>query len=918
MGADWSPVGQIFWYTLHSSNPKYDLMDLKSIEDWTLEKQFKSVPNVVDVSSFGGTTREYQVRIDPAKLIAYGLNLPQVEQQLANNNVNAGGSFVEAGLQQINVRAVGLYTDVDDIAQTVLKTQNGTPVRVRDVAIVTQAPKIRLGQIGKAIHRVDGTVVDNDDVVEGIVLLRKGANADETLVAIHNKVNELNEKILPPGVKIVPFLDRSDLLKLTTHTVMHNLVEGVLLVSVILFFFLGNFRGALIVALTIPFSLLFASICLDLNKIPANLLSLGALDFGMVVDGTVVIIENIVRHFSLTNNLHKTPLEKIRDAVMEVLRPVFYARAIIITAYLPIFTLQSVEGRLFKPMAWTVSFALLGALLFCILIAPVLALLQFSHGVKEWRNPVMEFLRDWYRGAVRWGIEHRLVTVGVGVGAFLVAVFLMVSGVIGSEFLPHLDEGAIWVRGTLAPSTGPTEATRVANQTRAILASFPEVKQVVSQVGRPDDGTDATGFFNTEYFVDLKPKNNWRPVFHEDKDELIGAMDRELDKIPGALWNFSQPISDNMEEAVSGVKGELAIKLYGEDLRVLEEKGDEVVNVMRHVQGVEDLGLFRVLGQPNLNIEVNRQETARHGINVSDVQDAVETAIGGKAVSQVLQQEQRYDLVARYQAPYRNTKEAIENIRLVSPTGERVALTQLAKIEVRDGASQISREENSRYVAIKYSVRGRDLGSAVEEAMRLVGAQVKLPVGYHIDWAGEYESQKRSQKRLAIVVPITLLVIFIILYTMFGSAKWAGLILANVAIAPIGGLLALLLTGTHLSVSSGVGFLALFGVSVETGVIMLEYINQLRASGHTIEAAAIGGAVLRLRPIMMTMLVATLGLLPAALSRGIGSDSQRPFAIVIVGGLLGALLLSIFLLPALYVWLARDGDKLPAPEADFE
>jgi len=918
MGADWSPVGQIFWYTLRSTNSEYDLMELKSIEDWTLEKQFKSVPNVVDVSSFGGPTREYQVRLDPAKLVAYGLNIAQVEQQLANNNVNAGGSFLETGLQQINIRAVGLFTNVEDIGQTVVRAQNGTPIHIRDIAVVTQAPKIRLGQIGKAIHRADGAVVDDDDVVEGIVLLRKGANADETLVAIHNKVNELNEKILPPGVKIVPFLDRSDLLHLTTHTVMHNLTEGVLLVSVILFLFLGNFRGALIVALTIPFSLLFASICLDLNKIPANLLSLGALDFGMVVDGTVVIIENIVRHFGLSNNTHKTPLEIIRDAVMEVLRPVFYARAIIITAYLPIFTLQSVEGRLFKPMAWTVSFALLGALLFCVLIAPVLALMQFGHGVKEWRNPVMEFLRDRYRGAVKWAIEHRVVSVGAGAAAFVVAAFLMLSGVIGSEFLPHLDEGAIWVRGTLAPSTGPTEATRLTNQAREILASFPEVKQVVSQVGRPDDGTDATGFFNTEYFVDLLPKAKWRPVFDEDKDELIGAMDRELAKLPGVLWNFSQPISDNMEEAVSGVKGELAIKLYGEDLKVLEEKGDEVVNVMRRVPGVEDLGLFRVLGQPNLNITVDREQAARHNINVSDVQDAVETAIGGKAVSQVLQGEQRYDLVTRYQKPYRDTKEAIENVRLVSPTGERVALAQLAHISVRDGASQISREENSRYVAIKYSVRGRDLGSAVEEAMKLVGAQVKLPVGYHIDWAGEYESQKRSQRRLSIVVPITLLVIFIILYTMFGSAKWAGLILANVAIAPIGGLLALLITGTHLSVSSGVGFLALFGVSVETGVIMLEYINQLRASGHSIEDAAIEGAVLRLRPIMMTMLVATLGLLPAALSRGIGSDSQRPFAIVIVGGLLGALLLSIFLLPTLYVWVARNGDKLPAPEGDFE
>ena len=565
---------------------------------------------------------------------------------------------------------------------------------------------------------------------------------------------------------------------------MHNLTEGVLLVSIILFFFLGNVRGAIIVALTIPFSLLFASICLDLSKIPANLLSLGALDFGMVVDGTVVIIENIVRHFSLGGGAQKSAWERIRDAVREVLRPVFYARAIIITAYLPIFTLQSVEGRLFKPMAWTVCFALLGALLFSIAVAPVLALLQFSHGVREWRNPVMDQLREKYRMAVRWAIEHRLVTVGAGALAFVVAVFLMVSGVIGSEFLPHLDEGAIWARGTLAPSTGPTEGTRVMNQARVILGSFPEVKQVVSQVGRPDDGTDTTGFFNTEYFVDLKPKDKWRSVFREDKDELIAAMDRELSKIPGVLWNFSQPIADNMEEAVSGVKGELAVKLYGEDLRVLEEKGDEVVNLMRHVAGVEDLGLFRVLGQPNLNITVDRQQAARHAINVADVQDAVETAVGGKAVSQVLQGEQRYDLVVRYQAPYRETKEAIENIRLASPTGERVSLAQLSKVDVRDGASEIYREENSRYVAIKYSVRGRDLGSAVEEAMNLVGERVKLPPGYHIDWAGEYESQKRSQKRLMIVLPITILAIFVILYIMFSSSKWAGLILANVAIAP--------------------------------------------------------------------------------------------------------------------------------------
>ena len=918
MGTDWSPVGQIYWYTLKSTNPKYDLMELKSIEDWQLEKQFKSVPNVVDVSSFGGTTREYQVRVDPNALVSHGLSIGQVEQQLANNNANAGGSFVESGLQQINVRVVGLYSSVADIENTAITTKNGTVLHVKDIATVTQGPKIRLGQIGTAIHRADGKIVDNDDVVEGIVLLRKGANADEALAAIHEKVKELNDHILPPGVKIVPFLDRSNLLHLTTHTVLENLTEGVLLVSVILFFFLGNSRGALIVALTIPFSLLFASICLDLNKIPANLLSLGALDFGMVVDGTVVIIENIVRHFSMASSAQKSPMEIIRDAVMEVLRPVFYARAIIIAAYLPIFTLQSVEGRLFKPMAWTVSFALLGALIFAVLIAPVLALMVFGHGVREWPNPVMAFLSKKYRVAVRWAIEHRKVTVGAGAAAFALAVFLMASGVIGSEFLPHLDEGAIWVRGTLAPSTGPTEGVRVANAARVVLASFPEVTEVTSQVGRPDDGTDTAGFFNTESFVDLKPKDQWRPVFHQDKDVLIAAMDRELSKMPGILWNFSQPIADNMEEAVSGVKGELAIKLYGNDLQVLEDKGDEIVNIMKKVRGVEDLGLFRVLGQPNLNISIDRQAAARYGINVTDIQDAVETAVGGKAVSQVLQGEQRYDLVVRYTAPYRDNKEAIEAVRLLAPTGERVSLAQLAQVDIKDGASEIKREENSRYVAIKYGVRGRDLGSTVEEAMKLVKEKVKLPIGYHLDWAGEYESQKRSQRRLAVVVPITLLVIFIILYTMFGSAKWAGLILANVAIAPVGGFLALLITGTHLSVSSGIGFLALFGVSVETGVIMLEYINQLRVRGHSIEDSAIEGAVLRLRPIMMTMLVAILGLLPAALSRAIGSDSQRPFAIVIVGGLISALIMGIFLLPAMYVWIARDGDKLPEAEESFE
>jgi cobalt-zinc-cadmium resistance protein CzcA len=552
------------------------------------------------------------------------------------------------------------------------------------------------------------------------------------------------------------------------------------------------------------------------------------------------------------------------------------------------------------------------------LIAPVLSSFLFWKGAREWHNPVMSWITERYRHAATWAIEHRFVTVGVAVCALLVAGFLGLSGVIGSEFLPHLDEGAIWVRGTLAPSTGPTAGVNTMNRARVVLAAFPEVTKVVSQVGRPDDGTDSTGFFNTEYFVDLLPKEKWRPAFHKNKEELIAAMDRELEKMPGVIWNFSQPISDNVEEAVSGVKGELAVKIYGDDLKLLEQKADQIVGIMGGVKGVQDLGVFRVIGQPNLNYVVDRAAAARFGINVSDVQDAIQTEVGGGAVSQVLQGEARYDLVVRYQKPYRDTREAIEDIRLLSPSGERVSLAQLTQVKVEDGAEEIYREQNQRYVAIKYSVRGRDLGSTVEESIAKVNKEVKLPPGYHLDWAGEYQSQKRANNRLMLVLPITITLIFIILYTMFRSGKWAMLIMCNVIMAPVGGLLALLFTHTNFSVSSGVGFLALFGVSVQTGVIMLEYINQLRVRGHSIEESAVEGAVLRLRPIMMTMLVATLGLLPAATSHGIGSDSQRPFAIVIVGGLVSALVISVFLLPTLYVWIAGEHDVLPTPETEFE
>jgi heavy metal efflux system protein len=771
--------------------------------------------------------------------------------------------------------------------------------------------------MARANHMENGVIIDEPDVIQGGVLMRKGAEEESTLAGIHKKVYELNHGILPPGVEVVPMLDRSDLLHFTLHTVMHNLTEGMLLVSVILFLFLLNVRAAFIVALTIPFSLLFASIFLDLSHIPANLLSLGALDFGMVVDGAVVMMENIIRHLvrdRQTNGHVKTTATIIREACHEVQRPVFYAIAIIITAYLPIFTLQRVEGRLFRPMAWTVAFALLGAMTFSILIVPVLASLLMGHGVKERHNLVMAFLTHHYRRSLRWAVAHRWVVMAVAIASVVGTIYLGFGGVIGAEFLPHLDEGAIWARGTLANSTSLSEGEKFTNNERFIFASFPEVKTVVSQVGRPDDGTDTGGFGNTEYFVDLKPHEQWRPIFHKNKEELIAAMNLAVQKYPGAIWNFSQPIEDNVGETMTGTKGSLALKIFGDDLKTLEEKGEEVAGVIAGIPGMHDVKLLRDFGQPNLDLTVDRRAAARFGINVADVQDALQTAVGGNAVSQVLIGEQQYDVVVRYQQPYRDTKEAIENIRLLSPSGERVALAQVAKVAVKDGAYDIYREGNTRYVAITFNVRGRDLGSTVEDAIRQIHAKVKLPPGYRVDWSGEYESEKRAEARLAVIVPLTVLVIFIILYTMFRSYKWALLILLNVGMARIGGLLALLITGTYLSVSSGVGMLALFGVSVQTGVIMLEYINQLRARGRTIADAAVEGAVLRLRPIMMTMLVATLGLLPAAMSHGIGSDSQRPFAIVIVGGLISDLLLSVFLLPTFYVWIAREGDALPEPE----
>ena len=872
LGPDSSPVGQIYFYTLTSTNSQYDIMELKALQEQYLTRQFKSVANVADVSTFGGTTREYEVQVDPVKLLSYGLSLSQVEQALASNNVSGAGSFTERGEQSYNIRAVGRFTSTNDVGATVLKSQGGPSIRVRDVAIVTHAPKIRFGHVGKSIRRTDGQIVDEDDVVEGIVLLRKGADLDTTIAAVERKAGELNANSLPPGVRIVPHINRGDLVQSTTKTVLGNVSLAILLITGILFLFLGNARSVFIVVLTIPFSLLFAAIFLDLWHIPVSLWSLGALDIGMVVGVAVLMVENILRHIGEREGASPPIAERIKIAAHQVRRPVFHATAIIIAAHLPILTLERMEGNLFRPMAWSIVFVMLGALIFSLVLAPVLASLLFRREVKERHNPWLTSLILIYRRALKWCFGHSWLTAGVLVGCFAGALCVVLTGGMGFEFLPHLDEGTIWARETLPPSIGPTESVRLMRQARSIFAAYPEVTQVVSQTGRPDDGTNPGGFFNNEYFVDLRPRDEWRSQFRT-KEQLIAAMRADLrEQTFGNVWDFSQPIQDKIEEAVSGVKGSIVVKLFGDDLKLLEQKGSEIVSAMAKVPGVDDLGLLRVVGQPNVDIIVDHTKTNRFGINLNDIQDATEVAMGGKAVTQILDGDRRFDVVVRYQEPYRQTVQNIAQVQLLAPSGQHVALSELSDLKVEDGASVIYREDGGRYVAIKYSVRGRDVGSTVDEAMKAVAQYVNLPPGYRMEWAGEYRSEKQAEARLAFMVTATILIIFLIVYWAFGSLKWASLVLLAVGMAFIGGISALYLTGTHLSVSSGVGFVSLFGLAAQTAIIMIEYINQRPAS--------------RLRPIVLTTLVAALGLLPAALSHGIGSDFQRPLAIVIVGGLI--------------------------------
>lgn len=912
MGPDYSPVGQIYWYTLQSTNPHYDLMKLKALQDWVINRSMKSVPGVVGDSSFGGLSLEYQVRLNPNKLIEYGLTIGQVEHALKANNYNAGGGFIQHGEQMFDVRVIGMMHNTADIGETVLKEVNGTPVRVRDVGKVVEGHLVRLGQIGETVREANGTIVDNNDVVEGIVLLKKGAETETTLKGIHKEVRYLNHHVLPKGVKIVPYMDRSALIKYTTHTVLQNLAIGFLLVTVILFLFLGNVRSALIVAATIPFSLLFAATCLDLKHLPANLLSLGALDFGMIVDGAVMMVENIFRKLTSEERQNLSKFEIISFAAHEIQRPVFFATIIIIVAYLPIFTLPGVSGKLFTPMAWTTSFALLGGLLFGLILAPVLCSFFLGEGIREWHNPILGFLEKQYARGLGWCMGNRKAVLWASGGLLVIMMAIGGSGILGSEFLPALNEGSIWARGVLPRSTGPTMGGEVAHKVRLILASFPEVTVVVSQDGRPDDGTAPSGFFSTQYYVGLKPQSKWPEPYRSNRALLVVAMNRKLKKdVPGATWNFSQPIEDNLYSAVTGVSGQNAVKIYGPHLRVLQEKAVQVQAALGTVPGVVNTGIFPVMDQPDVNIRVNRAEASRYGISVSEIRRAVEGAVGGHVVSHILHGEMRFPLAVRYERRFRTSVQSIAAIRIESPTGARVSLGQLCHIDVKEGAFTIYSSHGERFIPVKFSIRGRSLGPTVQQAMKVVGQKVKLPAGYHLSWAGEYKNEQQANHRLYQIIPIVLIGIALILYFAFNSFKWVLVILLDVTLAPLGGLLALLVTHAPFSVSSGVGMLALFGVSIQIGMIMLEYMNQLRSRGYSIENAAMEAAHVRLRPILMTMLVDILGLLPAAMSHAIGSQAQRPFAAVIVGGLALTLLISLFLLPTLYVTLARPGDQLP-------
>jgi len=892
-----SPSGLIYRYVLQSSDRSP--MELKTFEDWVVEPQYKSIPGVADDSGFGGGTMQYQVLLDPAKLAGVGLSVLQVESALSANNGNAGGGFYSQGGQFYYVRGLGRVETLEDIGNVVLAVHDGTPILLKEVGRVITGIAPRLGEFGYETQ---------DDAVEGVILLRTGEKTQDVLKRVEAKTKELNDRVLPKDVKVLPFYDRTGLIELTTQVVEGNLLRGMLLVVIVLIFFLYDFRAGLIVATTIPLALFFAFVCLDLQGASANLLSIGAIDFGILVDGAVVMVENIFRQIALREGKPINVREIIQAAAAEVDRPLFYAVAVIVAGFLPIYALAGPSGTLFKPMADTMVFALIGSLVVTLVLLPVLCSWLMRNGVRERRNPVFEAVKSIYARGLDVCVAHPWGTTAAA--AILLACSLLLIPGIGAEFMPQMDEGALWVRATLPYTISFDESSKITPKIRQVLRSFPEVTTVASELGRPDDGTDPTGFFNVEFYVGLKPYSQWTGKYHV-KAALIEAINEKLQTFPGVIFNYTQPAEDAVDEAESGLKSALAVKIFGTDLDTLQQKGKTIKEVLEHVRGIRDVTLVQELGQPSLTIKINRSMIARYGVNVADINGLIQTAVGGDVATQVMQGEKQFDLIVRLEHQYRDTPEEIGNILVPTPGGQQLPLKEFADIRVEQGASFIYRENNSRYIGVQFSVAGRDLAGAVEDAMQQVNQKVTLPAGYRVDWGGEYNEYTASRHQLHIILPVTLGLIFLLLFALYSNIKFPFITVLGVILsAPVGGLVALWVAGIPFSVSSGIGFLALFGVSVQTAVVYISYVNELRGNGTGLAEAIREGAILRLRPIMMTALVAALGLLPAALATGVGTDTQRPFALVIVSGLFTRLLISIFLMPALYTLVARPGDRL--------
>ncbi|GAB4044561.1 efflux RND transporter permease subunit [Spirosoma jeollabukense] len=893
----YGPTGEIFRYTLQS--PDRDTRELLTLQNWVIDRQLRTVPGVADIVAFGGREKMYEVSVNPVQLQKYDITPLEVFKAITENNLNVGGDVIEKNGQSYVVRGIGLVTSIADIESVIIEDNNGVPVLVKNVAQVIESQLPRVGQVG---------LDKSDDVVEGIIVMRKNENPSEVLARVKAKIAELNEKVLPPDVKMVTFYDRDNLMKYCTDTVLHNLAEGILLVTIIVFLFMADWRTTLIVSIIIPLALLFAFLCLRLRGMSANLLSMGAVDFGIIIDGAVVMVEGIF--VALDHKAHKVGMEKfnklsklglIRKTGTEMGKAVFFSKLIIITALIPIFSFQKVEGKMFAPLAWTLGFALLGALLFTLTLVPVMCAILLNKNVREKKNPVVNFFDKAVSRGFAWTYKHQRISLLASV-LFMGATFASAT-LLGTEFLPQLNEGALWVEAKLPMSSSLNETVKMVSTLRDKLRTFPEVNGVLSQTGRSNDGTDPSGFYYVQMQVNLKPKSEWTRKI--SVDELIEEMDTKLKNFQGINYNYSQPIIDNVAEAVAGMNASNAVKIFGSDLSELDKYADAIISAIRDVPGVKDVGILRNIGQPEMSIRVDKQRMALYGVTVGEAQAVIEMAIGGKTASQLYEGERKFDIRVRYQPEYRKNEEDIKLLMVPTIRGNKIPLKEIASIETVTGPAFVYRDKNKRFIGVKFSVRERDLGSTIAEAQARVNEVVNLERGYEIEWTGEFENQIRATKQLSQVVPICLLAVFVLLFITFGNAKDAGLVLLNVPFALIGGILALHLTGTIFGISAGVGFIALLGICVQNGVILISVFNKNLSNRMLLDEAVREGVQSRTRPVVMTALMAAIGLLPAAISTGIGSETQKPLAIVVIGGLVTATILTLLIFPIIYRFFYR-------------